>query len=144
MLKKILWIEDEYYALQGLLLPLEQLGFEIVMAATALEGFHKAQSWQEYDMIVLDLILPFTDVMETIPVEIESWKDENYIGVPLAKWLKQRIRVQCPVLLLSVVGDPIEQFKLDQVGLFEYLPKRGLLPSVVKGKILDMLKCGIN
>ena len=54
MKQRILWIEDDHFAIKGLVRPLELLGFKIDVATSAIEGFHKAQNWKSYDLILVE------------------------------------------------------------------------------------------
>ncbi|MBN1991593.1 MAG: hypothetical protein JW953_02740 [Anaerolineae bacterium] len=139
MNKHILWIEDDHFAIKGLVRPLAKAGFEIDVATSATEGFEKAQNWQGYDLIMVDLILPLTGEAETPPEKVASWGNEEYAGIGLLKWLKTELQVECPVLMLSVVREPISRFNLDHLELAGYLPKRGLLPSQVKEQVFSVL-----
>ena len=139
MKKCILWIEDDYFAINGLIRPLEHEGFTFDVATSAVEGFYKAQHWQAYDVILVDLILPLANGEEDLPEKVRAWNNEPYVGIGLLKWLKAELQVQCPVLMLSVVRNPIPKFHLEKLGLAGYLPKRGLLPSQVKANVLKII-----
>mgnify|MGYP001293256579 CR=1 FL=1 len=139
MKKCILWIEDDYFAINGLIRPLEREGFTFDVATSAVEGFYKAQQWQAYDVILVDLILPLADNDEELPETVRAWNNEPYVGIGLLKWLKAELHVTCPVLMLSVVRDPIPKFHLENLKLVGYLPKRGLLPSQVKTNVLKII-----
>jgi CheY-like chemotaxis protein len=139
MKKRMLWIEDDFYAIKGLVRPLELAGFQIESATSAMEGYLKAQSWQEYDIIFVDLIMPLRDDEQPLPDTVAAWNDEQYIGIGLVKWLLQDLHVKCPILILSVVRDPIATYQLQEIGLAGYLPKRGLLPSQVKDEVYRQL-----
>jgi CheY-like chemotaxis protein len=139
MKKCILWIEDDYFAIKGLVRPLEREGFTFDVATSAVEGFYKAQQWRAYDVILVDLILPLVNSDEDLPEKVRSWNNEPYVGIGLLKWLKADLQVECPVLMLSVVRDPISKFHLENLGLAGYLPKRGLLPSQVKANVLKII-----
>ncbi len=144
MHKRILWIEDDYYAIKGLVRPLEKNGFQVDAATSAIEGYHKASSWQRYDLIVVDLILPLSDDEQDLPEKVSAWRYEEYVGVGLLKWLLTDLKVTCPVMLLSVVRHPMHTFQLGQMGLASYLPKRGLLPSQVKAEVFRLLETNSN
>ena len=143
MSKKILWIDDDYYAIQGLFRPLEKGGGYIVETAiSALDGFNKAQKWKNYDLIVVDLILPISEQQEKIPDVVSGWEDEGkfeHVGIGLVKWLLLDMKVKCPVVILSVIPNPITAYKLDNIGLTGYIRKSGLLPTVLKEEIYSML-----
>lgn len=138
MQKRVLWIEDDFYAVKGLLRPLELEGFRVESATSALEGYAKAHQWKSYDLIVVDLILPLSDDAGNLPDIVRGWKTEQYAGVGLLKWLLNDLKVECPVLLLSVVRDPVKTFHLEHP-LLTPLPKRGLLPTRVKDEVHRIL-----
>ncbi len=139
MTKHILWIEDDYYAIKGLMRPLEKAGFTVDAAASAHDGYLKAMQWQSYDLITVDLILPLSNDDRILPEKVAAWQTEEYTGVGLLKWLLTELQVKCPVLLLSVVRHPTHTFHLENLGLAGYLPKRGLLPSHVKEEVFKLL-----
>lgn len=142
-MKKILWIDDDYYAISGLFRPLQLEGYELVPAISALDGFREAQKWKNYDLIVVDLIIPVVQQQETAPEIVKNWEDENenkQVGVGIVKWLLQDLKVTCPVIILSVVRDPINAYGLSGIGLAGYIQKGELLPSALKSKIENILK----
>jgi len=140
MKKRILWIEDDYYALQGLVRPLEKEGFTIDVATSALDGFEKALKWRHYDLIIVDLILPLSNTVEDLPDKVRSWAEQEYVGIGLVKWLRADLKAGCPVLLLSVVREPMSRLGLQDLGLAGHLVKRGLLPSQVRDEVFRVLK----
>jgi CheY-like chemotaxis protein len=139
MKKRILWIEDDYYDIQGLLRPLEKAGFRIDVARSAVDGFRKAVNWQAYDLIVVDLIMPLSDDTGPLPETVLFWDAEEHVGLGLVKWLVLDLKVECPILLLSVVRDPISTYNLKDLDLAGSLLKRGLLPSEVKEEVCHVL-----
>jgi CheY-like chemotaxis protein len=139
MKNKILWIEDESFMIKGLLRPMEKIGFQIDIASSAYDGFLKAQNWKNYDILVVDLIIPLSGDEKTIPLIVKGWEQEPYVGIGLSKWLTTELRIEVPILLLSVVQNPLVIYDLKKIGLKHYLPKSGLLPSLVKEAILQIL-----
>jgi CheY-like chemotaxis protein len=137
--RRILWIEDDYHVVKGLLRPLEKIGVQIDVATSALDGYRMLTKQQRYDLIVVDLILPLTDDTWPPPKIVAAWQDERHAGVGLLKWLMQDLKVECPVLVLSVVQDPIPTFDLGDLGIAGSLLKRGLLPSAVKEEVSRLL-----
>jgi DNA-binding NarL/FixJ family response regulator len=140
MKNKILWVEDESYMIQGLFKPLLKMNINIVVAKCAIEAYHMSMDWKSYDMIIVDLIIPLRDDEELMPNIVKDWEIEPYIGIGLAKWLSTELKVECPILLLSVIDNPIKSFELSKFGLKYYLSKSGLLPSRVKEEILSILE----
>jgi len=139
MTRRILWIEDDYFAIKGLMRPLERAGFEIDAATSAYEGYLKGQQWTAYDLIAVDLILPLSAGEHRLPDTVLAWQHEEYVGVGLLKWLLTELKVTRPVALLSVVRHPTQTFQLENIGLAGYLPKRGLLPTHVREEFFRLL-----
>jgi len=142
MTKRILWIDDDYYAIQGLFRPIEKAGYNIDVATSAFDGYIKAQNWKNYDLIVVDLIIPISEE-DTVPDVVKNWeKEEKYdcVGIGLASWLLLELYVTCPVIILSVISDPILKYKLENLGLAGSIRKSGLLPTDLKNEIFKILK----
>ncbi|RPI95726.1 MAG: response regulator [Chloroflexi bacterium] len=143
MSKSILWIDDDYYAIQGLFRPLVVSGYQVDVAISALEGYRKAQNWKTYDLIVVDLIIPVSQLQESAPSLVESWGNEeeySYVGLGLVKWLLTVQKAQCPVAILSIVPDPVATYNLSALGIAGFIRKDGLLPSRLKAEILKILE----
>jgi CheY-like chemotaxis protein len=140
--KRILWIEDDHFHLKYLMYKLEGDGYKIDIADSAYEGYQKAKQWDQYVAIVVDLILPMTSelVDEPIPSEVLRWEENEYLGAGLVKWLLQEQKVDIPVILLTVVNDPLQRYNLQDIGIDGYLKKSALRPSKVKQYIMDLLK----
>ena len=142
MNNRILWIDDDYYTIKGLYRPLERKGFIVDVAKNALDGYRKGPGWENYDLIVVDLIIPLSDDEMPLPEEVASWGHEKYIGLGLVNWLITKIAVKCPILLLSVVSDPILNLQFMKYERLYYLPKSGLVPSLVLEKVEKLLEGG--
>jgi CheY-like chemotaxis protein len=142
MAKKILWIDDDFFAIQGLFRPLIKQGYTVQEANSALDGYRKALSWQEYDLIVVDLIITVDAKQETTPEIVKKWDDEEeypQVGIGIIKWLLGELKVTCPVAILSIVSDPIKTYHLEALGLAGSIRKDGLLPTDLKDQIQKIL-----
>jgi CheY-like chemotaxis protein len=139
MNKKILWLEDDHYAIKGLMRPLELAGFTMDVAASAVDGYEMAQNWQQYDLFVVDLIIPLSNDDKDVTPELKAWDDEEFLGIAFTKWLKDQVKVDRPVLIMSVVGDISSRFNLAAYDSVFTLSKRGLLPSSVKAEVFRIL-----
>ena len=142
MKKRILWIDDDYYSIQFLFRPIQKAGFQIEYATSALDGYKKALNWQEYGLIVVDLILPISEEQSPIPEIVRSWKengDKEHVGIGLTKWLLNTLNVTCPVVILSVVQDPISTYDLGDLQVAGYIHKGGLLPTKLREELLNIL-----
>lgn len=137
--KTMLWIEDDYYAIKGLVRPLENAGFQVDRETSAYDGFCRLLDQHNYDLIVVDLILPLSNDTQSLSPEVAAWQVEEYVGIGLLKWIMQVLKPSCPVLVLSVVKDPISTYGLEDLGLAGSLHKSGLLPSEVKEEVFRVL-----
>ncbi len=85
MKQKVLIVDDELLLIKGLKYSLEQDGYEVDSAMNGTEGIKKG-CLEEYDFIILDLILPEIDGLEVcqrireksnVPILILTAKDED-------------------------------------------------------------------
>ena len=65
--RRILWVEDDYYHLKGLVRPLVKKGCEIVNAGSYVEAVGLLNDWRNFSLILLDLIIPYSDTGFTPP-----------------------------------------------------------------------------
>jgi len=140
MSTKILWVEDDYYNYQSLFRPLQRRGIEVDYALSALDGYQKAQHWKQYAVIVVDIILPPKREPGSLPDIVKTWEKEKFFGIGLVKWLLKELKVDCPVIILSVVDNPVDDYGLQGLELADYIPKRGLLPSELTKRILKHIQ----
>ena len=138
---KILWIEDQYDLLKGMLRPLSKGGHTVEYAVNAYDGWVKAKNWKHYALIVVDLILPLSDSPERLPAEIAHWKDEKYPGIGLLKWLLGTVDETCKVVVITVVPDDLSRYGVDRARVVE-LAKQDLRPSVVARTLTPLLPGG--
>lgn len=110
--KKILIIEDEKPLAHALELKMTHEGYETKVASTGSEGLKEANSG-EYDLILLDLILPELD------------------GFSILKELKTKKK---PVIIvLSNLGQDEDRKKAEEYGAKQYLVKSNVpLADIVK------------
>ena len=100
---KILLIEDENHIAQGIILNLELQGHKVIHYISGKEGYESFFK-EEYDLLILDLMLPEMTGEEVI----------------------QKIREKSPrfpVLILSAKDEAKSKIKLFQLGTDDYLAK---------------------
>jgi CheY-like chemotaxis protein len=139
MKRNILWIEDDYFDIQNMAYPLRKAGFRVTAATSAVEGFSKAQDWRAYDVIIVDIILKLSQDAGALPDEVAGWNSEVYAGLGLLRWLMQVVTPECPVIILSVLHDPVHTYGLEGLGIAGVLLKRGLSPSAMKSEVFRVL-----
>lgn len=102
MSNKLLVVDDEKVLLKGLKFSLEQEGYEIDTAEDGEEAYDKAMK-SEYDLIVLDLMLPKID------------------GLEVCKRVRERSMV--PILILTAKGEDSSKVLGLEYGADDYLTK---------------------
>lgn len=133
MAKRILWIEDDYYHLQGLVTPLKRISFSIDIAESYNEALTYLENWKDYDLIILDLLLPN---MEKGDFE-ENLKPWHY-GKMLFYYMK-RIEIDRPIVILSIVQYKELIRELMNHGASMHLEKIDLTPLQVKEAVLSLI-----
>lgn len=111
--KKILIIEDEKPLAHALELKMTHEGYETTVASTGREGLEKAATG-DYDLILLDLILPEVD------------------GFAILEGLKEK-KLKPIVVVLSNLGQDEDRKKAEEFGVKNYLVKSNVpLADIVK------------
>src|SRR3954451_663553 len=100
---KILIVEDEKHLADGLKFNLEAEGFDVVIAGTG-EAALGEMLKQEFDVVVLDIMLPGID------------------GFEVTRRLREREDFT-PVLMLTARGRPEDVLEGFEAGTDDYLPK---------------------
>jgi len=138
--KRIRWIEDDFDLLQSIFTPIKREGYKIDSAKSALDGYEKALNWQKYDLIVVDMIMPISNDTDA-PEIVKHWKEDEYVGIGLVKWLLGELKVDRPVVVLSISSSQESlQKSFGDLPIAGYISKRGLLPSTLKELILNLLE----
>lgn len=129
MNNRILWVEDDYYHIQGLMRPLIKKGISVDFALNGFEAYNKCKNWKKYDFIIIDLILPLTKDNTTLPEEVKTWEREQYVGIGLIKWLRNELRATFPIIVLSVNSNVIDKYELADLRINANISKMGVSPS---------------
>jgi DNA-binding response OmpR family regulator len=101
---KILVCEDDYMVIKAIEHKLSREGYEVEIANDGRQATEKIKT-QEYDLMITDLLMPFTG------------------GLELINLLRNEMKKTLPIIVLSKVGNEetiIEAFKL---GADDYLTK---------------------
>ena len=139
MTTKILWVEDDYYHIQYLFHHLQKEGAVITPALSACDAYRLVEKGNKFDLMVVDIILPISSSLEKLPDTVADWNLEKYPGIGLVKWLKGKKKVDCPVVILSVIDDPICEYDLTEFNVDEVILKKGLGPHEFTEKIKPFL-----
>lgn len=128
--KTILWVEDDADLLMGLVKPLEKDGHEIIVAKDEKEALEKIGRF-DFDLILFDVIIP-TGVKGDMG-------GINFVGMRLLKKLLKEIKVDAPIIVLSVVGNPAMISEMYEMGVKKVLPKAVYLPSKLREEVYGTL-----
>lgn len=141
MKKRILWLEDEGFMISGLFRPLQKEGFFIDNATCAGEAVNKLYTWDNYDLIATDFILPLSNDNDDFEFSelFPDWKNERYIGIELIKYIRQKLSANLPILILTVVRDPSNIIGIQNFKSIFYVSKVGLSPSTLSQKVREIL-----
>jgi CheY-like chemotaxis protein len=137
-MKKILWIEDDYFHIQALFRQVERKGYSIEYALTALAGYELCKNTEEYHLIVVDVILPLANPDDRIDDIVAGWGKERYPGIGLIKWLVYIRKPDCPVVILTVVSELVGQ--LYELGTKAVISKASLGPSALLEQVSGLLR----
>jgi DNA-binding response OmpR family regulator len=102
MAKKVLVVDDEKLIVKGIRFSLEQDGMEVDCAYDGEEALHMAQT-KEYDMILLDIMLPKMDGFEVCQA-IREFSD-------------------MPIVMLTAKGDDMDKILGLDYGADDYITK---------------------
>ena len=101
--RKVIIVEDEAPLARALSLKLEKTGFDVVVVPNG-EEFLSEFDEKEFDLIILDLMMPLVD------------------GFKVLEWLKERENI-IPVFVLSNLGQTDDIVKAKELGADEYFVK---------------------
>lgn len=102
MAGKILVVDDEPNIVKGLKFSLEQDGYTVDTALDGMEGYQKASHGQ-YDLVILDVMLPGIDGMEVLT--------------------RLRQQSHMPVLMLTAKGEDMDKILGLEYGADDYMTK---------------------
>ena len=119
--KKILVVEDEEYIRDLYVQILQKEGYLVDSASDGEEAFMK-MSKKEYDLILLDIILPKIDGLQV-----------------LEKLKKESIKITAPVVLLTNLSQEVVVAKAMNYGVRGYMVKSDLTPSDILTEVRGYL-----
>ena len=109
--KKILLVEDEIHLAKGLSFNLQREGYEVMLADNG-EDALKLLSYQDFDLIILDLMLP------------------KIGGIDVAKKIRQK-DLRFPILMLTAKSSEEDRELGLEVGADDYMVKPFHLPELL-------------
>ncbi|MCU0509777.1 MAG: hypothetical protein MUC34_15595 [Anaerolineae bacterium] len=136
---RIFWVEDDYYAVRGLMEPVVKHGAVIEKAISATEAYRALSRSANYGLIILDLILPLSLEDGDPPPTVEAWDRYEFPGVGLVEWLMNQVHPPCPVVILSITREPASRYGLDRFGIAAFIDKVTATPQSVAEKLSEIL-----
>ncbi|GEM_PF-2023480 len=141
--RRILWVEDDYYHLKGLVKPLEKMGFTVVPARSVVEARTLLKEWKKYCLVLLDLIIPYSEM--PVPGAAEGTgeiRDLTSNGMALFEYMKDELGIDIPIVILSVVqkNEDADIDMLEAKGAVRPFVKRGVLPEELKNVVIRALE----
>lgn len=99
MNKKILFVDDEPYFMRAHIEALKDEGYTVDQAEDGNEALEKVEV-SEYDLIILDIIMP--------PGDLENTNAGMRTGLRIHEIIRQQLRLTTPIVFLTVVGSQEE------------------------------------
>lgn len=142
---RILWVEDDYYHLKNLTLPLLKRGITVVPARTFLEAKERLRQWQEFSLVLLDLIIPYSDSEILDPSQSNQGTDRVLAnnGIDLFRLMVEDLKVSIPIVLLTVVRTTAIVNSLMSHGAAKHVYKSGLIPDELDRIVVDAIKMSL-
>ena len=138
----ILWIEDDYEMIQGLIRPLEQSGHEIDPARTISSALEKLHGNVAYELVVMDIILPsYESTQASWPERIRLSLDAGHeAGEGLIDYMRVDLGLRIPIVVMSVIADDSWlRSRLEPYEISDFLAKGRLTPTQVKDTVERVL-----
>jgi DNA-binding response OmpR family regulator len=119
--KKVLIVEDDPFIRDIYQVKFSQEGFEVTIAENGMEALKKMEQYIP-DIILLDIIMPYMDGMETLKniKNNENWK-------------------KIPIIMLTNISEKEKINESEQYGVNDYLIKSHFTPSEVVAKVSALL-----
>ena len=126
MAKTILFVEDEQWLMEGMVEGLKAYGYDVLCATNGTQALELIEA-NKFDLILLDIIMPSGE-------KIEDATFGRRTGVELCRILREEMRLEIPVVCLTVVTDPEIHHELRKLGAVVKI--KPALPS----EIADIIK----
>lgn len=143
---KILWIDDDAYDLKYLLHNLQAHNYTVEHVNNLPQAYNilKERS-NEFDLIVLDLLMPRTDKYGQVPEWLFYNMPHGENGIVLLKRIREEISAKIIVVILSIVGaGVIRNLNLEQYHPVEVIRKTPNNIKRIEEKIIEIMQLGIN
>ncbi len=134
MKKRLLWIEDDAFALGALVSGLRKTGWDIVTATTEAEAITIIDQGQHWDVILLDIIIPEQE--NPTQESLLRGRPRPFIGLDVLTRINNRYGAgRPPVVAITKVTDERVRQRLSELHVDKILTKGGLVPKEVEGAV---------
>jgi DNA-binding response OmpR family regulator len=122
-MKKILLVEDDPLIIEIYTTKFKENGFQVEVADNGGTAFKKLEEGKDFDLLVLDIVLP------------------HLTGFELLRKIRNKKRLKnLRVLVLSNLGQEMDIKRAQSLGVSRYLVKANFTPSEVIEEIKKLLK----
>lgn len=128
---KLLWVEDDFEKISAFVLPWEKKGINVIPVLDYIEAKKLVQN-KEFDVYMIDLILPY---------EQENIGNLSKLyGVELIEYIRNDLKINKPIFVLSVVYDEKVYEKLYNLGISEFFHKGSFSNREAYKLIIETIK----
>jgi len=120
--KKILFIEDEQWLMEGIVDGLKAFGYEVVVAENGSEGLDMLES-RDVDLILLDVMMPSGERIKDATFGRET-------GVEFCR-VARELKPGIPIVCLTVVTDHRIRNELEKLGVKKPILEKPTPPSEI-------------
>jgi CheY-like chemotaxis protein len=104
MNQKILYVDDDLYETLGYVEKLQAVGYEVTTAAEPTDALELLMDGSRPDIIIADLIMRTSAE--------EALDHAHAAGVRFCQVVREKLKLECPILVLSVLSTPQIQASL--------------------------------
>ncbi len=127
--KKILWIEDDSDIIAFSLSPIERLGCSIDIIETKYDFDQRKEQLDQYDLILLDIILP----------ERDHKSSNEYLGLKILFEIHKLYGNKIPIIAFTVVNNEAVNKELMKYNISNIIYKPTPINKITQ-KILEVLQ----
>jgi len=120
-MKSVLLIEDDPFLIDIYTTKLKEVGFSVEVASDGESGWNKLLE-KKFDLLILDIVLPYVD------------------GWEILRRIKEKQIENLKIVVLSNIGEKVDIEKGIRMGVEKYLIKAHYTPSEVVKEIEKILK----
>lgn len=131
-MRHILWVDDDYQIIRGLIRPLEQAEYSFYPVKTIAAALESLKSDTTFDLAIVDIFLPLAETTSTLmPASITAAGD--FVGEGLIVYLRDDLNLKIPIIVMSISGSDGELVaRLEPYEVSAFLNKGELKPLQVK------------